>query len=271
MTERLIKNLISEELFGTRISESAIQSSMINSVYNKLMLEKLLIGQPITIPELRDLLHKKIVNFEFVKLDGNVRPAKGTTMMKHIPKEEHPDGLHPSSEKVAAFYDLSKGVWRSVSNKSKEVVLKKDEETGKPKVVISDKEPKEEVKKSKPEISKVPGAEKRPIPPVAEPIVKPSIMPKAPSIPKKVEIKPEVEEVPLNIHDTTLSADEIQDKDIIAPEEISKPEEQPNQSVEILKKEIEEPQEEIEEPQEEINLPPKEDITFPEDDEEDVE
>ena len=74
--------------------------------------------------------------------------------MKHIPKEDHPSGLNPSPDKVAAFYDLNKDAWRSVSNKSKEIVLAKDEETGKPKVVISDKKPKEEPVEKERELEK---------------------------------------------------------------------------------------------------------------------
>jgi len=139
-------NIIKEELFGTNIYESTDHKELVKFIYSEItfpefLLEKLLIGEPITVPELRDILHKKIVNFEFIKLDGNIRPAKGTTMMKYIPKENHPSGSNPSSEKVAAFWDLSKGTWRSVSNRSKEIVIQQDDETGKPKVVVSDKKP----------------------------------------------------------------------------------------------------------------------------------
>lgn len=265
MTERLIKNILSEELFGIRICEDIIQSSMINSVYNELMLEKLLIGEPITVPELRDLLHKKILNFEFVKLDGNVRPAKGTTMMKYIPKDAHPTGDNPSSDKVAAFYDLDKGEWRSVSNKSKEIVIQKDKETGKPKVVISDKKPKEEPKEGKPPKEK--GVSKRPIQPISKPVVKPSIVPKEiPPIPKPAEVEPEVEETPLNIEDTNITADKVKDQDII----VSEPDTPPDiDSVEAEEKEIEIPDRaDITFPEENEEEPNKEDITFPDEENE---
>ena len=139
MTEFLIKNIISEIMFNSRVCESVEDQWIVNYIYDHLLLEKLLFGQPVTVPELRSLLRKKILNFEFIKLDGEVRPAKGTTMMKYVPPSQHPKGIRPSSPKVATFYDLKKDDWRSVSQRSKEIVLKKDEETGKPVVMVKDK------------------------------------------------------------------------------------------------------------------------------------
>ena len=139
MTELLIKNILTETLFGSRICESMDDLALVNYMYENLMLEKLLYGQPITVPELRSLLRQKILNFKFIKLDGEIRPAKGTTMMKYIPQRAHPKGGHPSSPKVATFFDLKKQDWRSVSQRSKEIVLDKDEETGKPVVMVKDK------------------------------------------------------------------------------------------------------------------------------------
>ena len=300
-------NIIAEELFGTRIFESIDHKKLVEFVYSEItfpefLLEKLLIGEPITVPELRDLLHKKIVNFEFIKLDGDIRPAKGTTMMKYIPKENHPSGMNPSSEKVAAFWDLNKGAWRSVSNKSKEIIIQQDEKTKKPKVVVSDKKPKElEIKEPtftkgksyayttnrgittdvevlqqlpngdyqvySPEFktkfavspkrlgSELGGKpEIRPIPEPKKQIVRPSIRPAAPPpIPVKPEEIPEppVTSVPLNLDDATKLADEIQDREIIAPgvERPAYPEEPLG-----IEPKIKEPEEEP--------LPPQEEITF---------
>jgi hypothetical protein len=59
--------------------------------------------------------------------------------MKYVPQSQHPKGIRPSSPKVATFYDLNKMDWRSVSQRSKEIVLKKDEETGKPVIMVKDK------------------------------------------------------------------------------------------------------------------------------------
>ena len=139
MTEFGIKNILSELLFGNRICESADDRWIVNYLYDELLLERLLYGEPVTVPELRALLHKKILNFKFIKLDGEIRPAKGTTMMKYIPQAAHPKGIRPSSPKVATFYDLEKDDWRSVSQRSKEIVLDKDEETGKPVIMVKDK------------------------------------------------------------------------------------------------------------------------------------
>jgi hypothetical protein len=317
MSLRLIKNIITEELFGSRICESLDQTQLVEFVYSEItfpefIFEKLLIGEPITVPELRDILHKNIINFEFIKLDGDIRPAKGTTMMKYIPKEDQPSGMNPSSEKVAAFWDMDKDAWRSVSQRSKEIVLQKDRETGKPKVVVSDKKPKEEPVEKEPTFTKGKsynyttnrgittqveivdqmddgnwqvyspefktrfavsadrlgdevGGEPtpRPVPPPVEPVVKPSIRPRAPQpIPVKPEEipKPPVQSVPLNLDDATKLADEIEDKEIIAPGV-----ERPAFDDEPLGIEPTPPQ------PEELPLPPKEEITFQDDDEDDSE
>jgi hypothetical protein len=141
-SESIIKNILAEILFEKRICESTEENEIVEYFYNSLLESKFLFGEPISVPELRKLLRKKIVNFEFIKLDGHVRPAKGTTMMKHIPREDHPKGIRPSSDMVATFFDLDKDAWRSVSKKSKEIVLKKDKEEGKPIVVVRDKDEK---------------------------------------------------------------------------------------------------------------------------------
>ena len=266
MNKQFLKNILSEELFGSRINESLDQENLVSFFYDELLLEKLLIGEPISIEELRKILNNKVINFEFVKLDGDVRPARGTTMMKHIPPKDHPDGLHPSSDKVATFFDLTKGAWRSVSNKSKEVVLKKDPETGKLKVQVSDKKPKEEP--IKPSMPKEKDVEKRPIVPVAKPIVKPSIRPEViPPTPSPADVEPGFEEKPLDIKDPTISADDVRDEDIIVPgsDVVKLPELPPEE--EIPETPELPPREDITFPEEE-ELPPEEDITFPEEEEE---
>jgi len=139
ITEIVIKNLLTEELFGYQTCQSVEDQHTIDYLYEELLLEKILAGEPLSIEELRKLLRQKVVNFEFIKLGGEVRPALGTTMMKYIPPRDHPKGIRPSSPKVATFFDLDKDAWRSVSRRSKEIVLKKDEETDKPIVVVSDK------------------------------------------------------------------------------------------------------------------------------------
>lgn len=139
MNELLIKNIINEILFNNKICESYENYKIIDYLYTSMLCEKYLYGENITVPELRSLLRQKIVNFEFIKLDGEKRKAHGTLMMKYVPQDQHPKGIRHSSPKVATFYDLEKKDWRSVSEKSKEIVLKKDEETQKPVVAVKDK------------------------------------------------------------------------------------------------------------------------------------
>jgi hypothetical protein len=151
MNKFLIKRILTELLFNTKLCESANQQNIVEFFYENLLLEKLLVGEPVSVPELRKILRNKILNFEFIKLDGEVRPAKGTTMMKYIPTPDHPKGIRPSSPKVATFFDLEKKAWRSVSQRSKEIVLKYSfGEKGKKRPVFivkdKDKEP-EEVEK----------------------------------------------------------------------------------------------------------------------------
>ena len=79
MTEFIIKSILSEELFGQRLCESLEDKEIVDFFYEEFLCEsKFLYGEPITVPELRKLLRQKIVNFEFIKLDGEVRPAEGT-------------------------------------------------------------------------------------------------------------------------------------------------------------------------------------------------
>ena len=179
MTEFFIKTILTEELFGLRICESLEDKQIVNYLYEALLLDRLLYGEPISVPELRKLLRNKIINFEFIKLDGEVRPARGTTMMKYVPQKDHPKGIRPSSPKVATFYDLEKDAWRSVSKRSKEIVLKRDEKIGKPVVVVKDVEPGKE--------------------PIVKPEREPMVEPKPKPMPKpmpKPETKPEPEPRP---------------------------------------------------------------------------
>lgn len=152
MTESLIKNILSSELFGDQICESLDDYAILDFFYKEFLLERFLIGEPIAIPELRKLLRKNIINFEFIKLDGEVRPARGTTMSKYIPPKDHPKGIRPSSDAVATFYDLDKDAWRSVSKKSREIVFKKDTEKDRPIIIVKDKD--ETLKKNGTKIGK---------------------------------------------------------------------------------------------------------------------
>jgi hypothetical protein len=69
-----------------------------------------------TKPEtLRRRLAEGAVEFSFIKKDGSLRTAFGTTDLSSIPAESHPQGVRESSNKVVTFFDLEKREWRSVS------------------------------------------------------------------------------------------------------------------------------------------------------------
>ena len=101
MTEFLIKNILSEELFENRICESLDDQAIVNYLYEELLLDRLLYGQPITVPELRALLHKKILNFQFIKLNGEIRD-RGTWSL----------GLYGNSGILYRFCTKINGKWQ---------------------------------------------------------------------------------------------------------------------------------------------------------------
>jgi hypothetical protein len=67
-----------------------------------------------TIEELKKEMQNGVVEFQFIKKDGSIRNAKGTTNMGIIPEENHPTGTDkPLSDNVVRFYDVEKSEWRS--------------------------------------------------------------------------------------------------------------------------------------------------------------
>lgn len=70
---------------------------------------------PIGPEELKRKLHEGLVQFAFVKKDGVLRTAMGTTNLRHIPADQHPKGVREASPKQVCFWDLLSGEWRSVS------------------------------------------------------------------------------------------------------------------------------------------------------------
>lgn len=73
---------------------------------------------PIEPAELKRRLHTGLVQFAFIKKDGVLRTAMGTTNLQHIPADHHPKGVREASPKVVCFWDLLTGEWRSVSVES---------------------------------------------------------------------------------------------------------------------------------------------------------
>ena len=70
---------------------------------------------PITAEELKRKLNEGLVQFAFVKKNGVLRTAMGTTNLRHIPADQYPKGVRESSPKQVCFWDLLTGEWRSVS------------------------------------------------------------------------------------------------------------------------------------------------------------
>ena len=70
---------------------------------------------PVPPAQLKEMLRTGLVQFAFVKKDGTLRTAMGTTNLTHIPADQHPQGVREASPKVVTFWDLLSGEWRSVS------------------------------------------------------------------------------------------------------------------------------------------------------------
>jgi len=64
--------------------------------------------------EIRQQLSEGILNFAFIKKDGSVRVANGTTNLDLIPNEFHPK-RGKASDKVIAYFDTDKNAWRCLS------------------------------------------------------------------------------------------------------------------------------------------------------------
>jgi hypothetical protein len=67
------------------------------------------------VQDLRKELSNGITDFAFIKKDGSVRVAKGTTNLAFVPMEKHPKGTGKASDKVLAYFDLEKDNWRCLS------------------------------------------------------------------------------------------------------------------------------------------------------------
>lgn len=70
---------------------------------------------PISHESLRDRLRQSAVKFFFRKVNGELRPAFGTTDLTRIPSSGQPKGgQRPPG--VTTFFDLEKSEWRSISH-----------------------------------------------------------------------------------------------------------------------------------------------------------
>jgi hypothetical protein len=69
-----------------------------------------LIRLPLAI--LKQKLMTEIVNFQYQKIDGTVRPAVGTLVTDLIPADQRPRGRRPAYQNVMTYYDLERAAWR---------------------------------------------------------------------------------------------------------------------------------------------------------------
>jgi hypothetical protein len=68
-----------------------------------------------TVKDLISNLKKGKTEFAFIKKDGSVRIANGTTNLDLIPEDKHPKGTGKASDKVIAYFDTDKVAWRCLS------------------------------------------------------------------------------------------------------------------------------------------------------------
>ena len=72
------------------------------------------------INDLKNALYEGLVIFEFVKKDGSLRHARGTTCPDLIPADDTPKGKRTPLQQAlydrqtVAFYDIDKKSWRSM-------------------------------------------------------------------------------------------------------------------------------------------------------------
>ena len=72
------------------------------------------------IPDLKKALNEGVVIFQFVKKDGTLRYARGTTDPDLVPAVDTPKGLRTPLQQAmyerqtVAFYDIDKKGWRSM-------------------------------------------------------------------------------------------------------------------------------------------------------------
>ena len=72
------------------------------------------------IDDLKKALYEGVVLFEFVKKDGTLRHARGTTCPDLLPTDDTPKGKRTPEQQAlyerttVAFYDIDRKAWRSM-------------------------------------------------------------------------------------------------------------------------------------------------------------
>ncbi len=81
------------------------------------------IAKALLIAELKDKLNKGIAHFIFVKKNGDVREAWGTTSPSFVEKYINGRGVSREVYNTTAFFDIEKCGWRSLRWESVEKVF----------------------------------------------------------------------------------------------------------------------------------------------------
>ena len=69
--------------------------------------------QEITHEQLKSLLKDGPLRFNFIKTNGELREAYGTTNLSRIPQSAHPKG-GDGPKGATCYFDLDKNAWRSI-------------------------------------------------------------------------------------------------------------------------------------------------------------
>lgn len=74
-----------------------------------------------SIENFKAALNKRIVDFEFIKKDGTIRKAKGTTKAELIPEAHLSTGTgrkYTENHNITKYFDIEKEGWRSFNNEN---------------------------------------------------------------------------------------------------------------------------------------------------------
>lgn len=74
-----------------------------------------------SIENFKNVLKERIVEFEFIKKDGTIRKAKGTTKAELIPEAHLSTGIgrkYTENPNITKYFDIEKEGWRSFNNEN---------------------------------------------------------------------------------------------------------------------------------------------------------
>lgn len=75
--------------------------------------------RPVDPDTLQSQLASGTKKFLFVKLNGTLREAHGTSNLSLIPNSKHPKGAVQNNDKVVKYFDFDRENWRCLSRETK--------------------------------------------------------------------------------------------------------------------------------------------------------